>query len=52
MCCLSMLAPAVHASCPDSLLLLSACAAFLDKLSIHIAKNFLDLPKIKVRGAS
>jgi hypothetical protein len=22
--------------------------AFLDKLSIHIAKNFMDLPKIKV----
>ena len=22
--------------------------AFLDKLSIHVAKNFLDLPKIKV----
>jgi hypothetical protein len=22
--------------------------AFLDKISIHIAKNFLDLPKIKV----
>ncbi len=24
--------------------------AFLDKLSIHVAKNFLDLPKIKVRS--
>lgn len=23
--------------------------AFLDKISIHVAKNFLDLPKIKVR---
>lgn len=22
--------------------------AFLDKMSIHIAKNFMDLPKIKV----
>lgn len=22
--------------------------AFLDKLSIHVAKNFMDLPKIKV----
>ena len=22
--------------------------AFLDKISIHVAKNFLDLPKIKV----
>ena len=22
--------------------------AFLDKLSIHVAKNFLELPKIKV----
>ena len=22
--------------------------AFLDKISIHIAKNFLDLPKIKI----
>lgn len=22
--------------------------AFLDKMTIHIAKNFLDLPKIKV----
>lgn len=22
--------------------------AFLDKLSIHVAKNFIDLPKIKV----
>lgn len=22
--------------------------AFLDKMSIHVAKNFMDLPKIKV----
>ena len=26
--------------------------AFLDKISIHVAKNFMDLPKIKVRDAS
>ncbi len=25
--------------------------AFLDKMTLHIAKNFLKLPKIKARGA-
>ena len=30
------------------LLLLCSSPAFLDKMSIHVAKNFLDLPKIKI----
>jgi hypothetical protein len=24
--------------------------SFLDKMTIHVAKNFMDLPKIKVRA--
>ena len=31
-----------------SVLLLCSSPAFLDKMSIHVAKNFLDLPKIKI----
>ena len=31
-----------------SVLLLYSSPAFLDKMSIHVAKNFLDLPKIKI----
>ena len=31
-----------------SVMLLCSSPAFLDKMSIHVAKNFLDLPKIKI----